>query len=309
MTRIDSMRAATGSAKDSVLHAAEVVAPYADTAKDKASHYAQEARVRLAPKVSQAAEQARVQYGAHVVPRLEQARTHVPPKVDHAAHEAAVRTRKAARQAADYSRPRIEQAVAAAGPVREEATARSVAALAALRGQVSPQQIQKLVRRQQRRARAAEPSRARPSWASWRRRLRRLEVVGQAGQPRLAGRAPRRDRGLRPRSSVLRRRQWPVRPRPRGPGQAGRGRGRRPRQPPLRTGSRGHFSEAADVPGRVPSRLGLARERVRQDTFQQPCGAEDLEVFCPTGLFHVKRPSLQAHCNPPPGMYWSDCEG
>nr|WP_202500223.1 DUF5324 family protein [Streptomyces sp. SID5476] len=153
VTRIESVRAATGSAKDSVLHAAEVVAPYADTAKDKASHYAHEARVLIAPKVSQAAEQARVQYGALVVPRLEQARTHVPPKVDQAAHEAAVRTRKAARQAADYSRPRIEQAVAAAGPVREEATARSVAALAALRGQVSPQQIQRLVRRQERRAR------------------------------------------------------------------------------------------------------------------------------------------------------------
>jgi serine-rich repeat adhesion-like glycoprotein len=38
--------------------------------------------------------------------------------------------------------------------MREEATARSVAALAALRGQVSPEQIQKLVRKQQRRARA-----------------------------------------------------------------------------------------------------------------------------------------------------------
>jgi hypothetical protein len=155
VTRIDSVRAATGSAKGSVLHAAEVVAPYADTAKDKASHYAHETRVRLAPKVSQAAEQARVQYDAHVVPRLEQARTHVPPKVDHAAHaahEAAVRTRRAARQAADYSRPRIEHAVAVAGPAREEATARSVAALAALRGQVSHQQIQRLVRRQQRRA-------------------------------------------------------------------------------------------------------------------------------------------------------------
>ena len=98
MTRIDSVRAATGSAKDSVLHAAEVVAPYADTAKDRAAHYAHEARVRLAPKVSQAADQARVQYGAYVAPRLEQARTHVPPKVDQAAHEAAVRTRKAARQ-------------------------------------------------------------------------------------------------------------------------------------------------------------------------------------------------------------------
>jgi hypothetical protein len=104
VTRIDSVRAATGSAKDSVLHAAEVVAPYADTAKDRASHYAHEARVRLAPKVSQATEQARaqalMQYGAHVAPRLEQARSHVPSKVDLAAHEAAARTRKAARQAA-----------------------------------------------------------------------------------------------------------------------------------------------------------------------------------------------------------------
>lgn len=154
VTRIESVRAATGSAKDSVLHAAEVVAPYADTAKDRASHYAQEARVRLAPKVSQAADQARIQYDAHLAPRLEQARAHVPPKVDQAAHDAAVLTRKAARQAADYSRPKLEQAVAAAGPVREEAASRSAAALAALRGQVSPQEIQKLVRKHERRARA-----------------------------------------------------------------------------------------------------------------------------------------------------------
>ncbi|WP_427921324.1 DUF5324 family protein [Streptomyces sp. cg40] len=154
MTRIDSVRSATGSAKDSVLHAAEVVAPYADTAKDKAAYYAHEARVRLAPKVSLAADQARVQYDAHLAPRLEQARTHVPPKVDLAAQEAAVRTRRAAQQAAEYSRPRIEQAVAAAGPVRDEAAARGAAALAALRGQVSPQEIQKLVRKHERRARA-----------------------------------------------------------------------------------------------------------------------------------------------------------
>jgi hypothetical protein len=154
VTRIDSVRAATGSAKDSVLHAAEVVAPYADTAKDRAAHYAQEARVRLAPKVSQAACQARHQYGAYVAPRLDQARTHVPPKVDAAAQEAAVRTRLAARQAAEYSRPRIEQAVAAAGPVRDEAAARGAAALAALRGQVTAKEIQKLTRKHQRRAKA-----------------------------------------------------------------------------------------------------------------------------------------------------------
>lgn len=160
MTRIDSVRAATGSAKDSVLHAAEVVAPYADTAKDRAAHYAQEARVRLAPRVSQAAEQARVQYGAHVAPRVEQALTHVPPKVDQAAHEAAVRTRKAARQAADYSRPRLEQAAAAAGPVRDEAASRGAAALLALRGQVSPKEIEKLARKHARRARAGRLAKA-----------------------------------------------------------------------------------------------------------------------------------------------------
>ncbi|MFF4270527.1 DUF5324 family protein [Streptomyces sp. NPDC001536] len=160
MTRIDSVRAATGSAKDSVLHAAEVVAPYADTAKDRAAHYTHEARVRLAPKVSQAAEQARVQYDAHLAPRLEQALTHVPPKVDQAAHEAAVRTRKAARQAADYSRPRIEQAVAAAGPVRDEAASRGAAALLALRGQVSAKEIEKLARKHQRRARAGRLAKA-----------------------------------------------------------------------------------------------------------------------------------------------------
>ncbi|KOU58776.1 nosiheptide resistance regulatory protein [Streptomyces sp. MMG1533] len=146
------------------MHAAEVVAPYADTAKDRAAHYAQEARVRLAPKVSQAAEQARVQYDAHLAPRLESARSqalaHVPPKVDQAAHEAATRTRKAAKQAADYSRPRIEQAVAATGPVRDEAAARSAAALAALRGQVSPKEIQKLVRKHERRARAGRLAKA-----------------------------------------------------------------------------------------------------------------------------------------------------
>ncbi|MFJ7018227.1 DUF5324 family protein [Streptomyces sp. NPDC101117] len=160
MTRIDSVRAATGSAKDSVLHAAEVVAPYADTAKDRAAHYAHEARVRLAPKVSQATEQARAQYGVHVAPRLEQARAHVPPKVDLAAQEAALRTRRAALQAAEYSRPKLEQAVAAAGPVKEEAAARGVAALAALRGQVSPKDVQKLVRKHQRRAKAGRLAKA-----------------------------------------------------------------------------------------------------------------------------------------------------
>jgi len=147
VTRIDSVRAATGTAKDSVRHAADVVAPYAGSAKDQAAHYAHETRVRLAPKVSKAAHKARIEYDARVAP-------HVPPKVDQAAHRASVKARRAARQAADYTVPRVEHAVAVAQPVREEAAARSTAALAALRGQVTTKEIQKLVRKRERRSRA-----------------------------------------------------------------------------------------------------------------------------------------------------------
>ncbi|WP_327235580.1 DUF5324 family protein [Streptomyces sp. NBC_01317] len=147
MTRMDSVRAATGSAKESVQHAAEAVAPYAGTAKEQAALYAHEARVRLAPTVSKAAQQARIQYGAYVAP-------HVPPKFDDAAHQAAARTRKAARQAADFTVPRVEQAVATAQPVAQEAAARSAAALAALRGQITAKEVRQLVKKHQRRARA-----------------------------------------------------------------------------------------------------------------------------------------------------------
>lgn len=225
MTRIDSVRSATGSAKDSVLHAAEVVAPYADTAKDRASYYAHEARVRLAPKVSLAADQARVQYGAHVVPRLEQARTHVPPKVDQAAQEAAVRTRKAAVQAAEYSRPKIEQAVAAAGPVKDEAAARGAAAFAALRGQVTPKEIQKLVRKHERRARAGRLAKglavlgilaggAFAAWKWWDKQANPDWLVEPPPRPRCPSRAtsPRWTAALRPCSTP---RSRPSRPRTR----------------------------------------------------------------------------------------------
>ncbi|MER7535545.1 DUF5324 family protein [Streptomyces sp. NPDC097704] len=151
MTRMDSVRAATDSAKESVLHAAEVVAPYAGTAKDQAARYAHEARVVLAPKVSKAASaartQARAQYDSYVAP-------HVPPRVDAAAHRAAVKTRQAARQAADYTVPRVESAVAATGPVLDEAGSRSTAAWAALRGQVTPEDIRKIAKKHERRARA-----------------------------------------------------------------------------------------------------------------------------------------------------------
>ncbi|MEU3713097.1 DUF5324 family protein [Streptomyces catenulae] len=175
MTRKDSVRAATGSARDSVRHAAEVVAPYAGTARDTAMQFAQEARTRVAPKmaeaaqqartrmapvVSEAAQQARAHYDTHLVPRIEHARGALPPKVDAAACRAAHRTRCAARQAADYAGPRVESAVhsarAAAEPVRDEAFARGTAALAALRGEVSAAEIEKLARKNRCRARAGK---------------------------------------------------------------------------------------------------------------------------------------------------------
>jgi hypothetical protein len=160
VTRIDSARAAAGSAKESMRHAAEVVAPYAESARDTASHYAQEAGARLGPKVSSAARQARssakVGYDAHVVPRLVKARGNLPPEVDEAAVRALKVTRKAARQAGDYARPRVEHALAdaraAAGPARDEAVARSGAALAALRTGVTARDIERLARRKARRA-------------------------------------------------------------------------------------------------------------------------------------------------------------
>ncbi|WKX71479.1 DUF5324 family protein [Streptomyces sp. XD-27] len=161
MTRTDSVRAATGTAKDSVLHAAEVVAPYAGTAKEAAAHYAHHARVRLGPKVSHAAHRAGATtaawYHGPVARQVEHARGALPPKVDAAATRAATRTRKAARHAADYTAPRVEHAVAAtravAQPAREEAMARGTAALAALRGQVTAAEITRIAKHRARRAR------------------------------------------------------------------------------------------------------------------------------------------------------------
>ncbi|MFJ6797547.1 DUF5324 family protein [Streptomyces sp. NPDC091268] len=157
MTRKDSVRLAAESARESFLHAAEVVAPYAESAKGAAVHYAQEANERLAPKVSSAADaaarQARTTYDSHLHPRLKAARTHVPPNVDRAATTAVHQSRKAVRQAAQYTQPRVENAIAAAQPMAEELSSRSAAALAALRGQVTAKEVQKLVRRHERRAR------------------------------------------------------------------------------------------------------------------------------------------------------------
>ncbi|OEV02127.1 MULTISPECIES: DUF5324 family protein [Streptomyces] len=162
MTAKKSVRAATGTAKESVRHAAEVVKPHAGQAKDTAARYAHEAGARLGPKVSKAAEQARHSaregYEHYVGPRVAQALDALPPEVDRTAGRAAEHTREAARRAAAYAGPRLETAMtearAAAGPAREEAAQRGAAAVAALRGQVTAEEIEKLTRRRHRRSRA-----------------------------------------------------------------------------------------------------------------------------------------------------------
>jgi Family of unknown function (DUF5324) len=141
VTRMESVRAATGNAKVSARHA--------KSAMDK-----------VAPRVSHATRQAqcaaRDQYEHRVAPRIAHARHTLPPTVDRAATRAARRTRKAARQAADYAGPKMEAARAAAGPAREEAVSRSTAAIAALRGDVTPAEVHKLNRKRVRRARAGK---------------------------------------------------------------------------------------------------------------------------------------------------------
>ena len=215
MTRMDSVRAATGTAKDSVRHAAEVVAPYAEYGQGRAPRTT---RTRPAygwrPRWPQAAapgtravrRPSRTRVSSRPVarcrPRSTQAATTRPP----------CRTRKAARQAADYTAPRIEHAVtqpAAAEPVREEARrpqcrrARRTARPGDGRGDRRSWSAEARAAGQVRPARQAPRRAGHPG----RRRRRRLEVVGQAGQPGLAGRAAGRHRGQRPRPADVGRRQ------------------------------------------------------------------------------------------------------
>jgi hypothetical protein len=158
VNRKERVRAAGGNAKETVRHAAEVVGPYAATARESAVHYAHEAGVYLKPRArsaaDKAAEKARLNYEAHLAPRLEHARHSLPEGMDEAAVKAAERTRVAARRAREAAAPRLEQARAAAGPAREKAAARSAAAFAGLRGELTPREIRKAVRRRERRARA-----------------------------------------------------------------------------------------------------------------------------------------------------------
>ncbi|UED85264.1 DUF5324 family protein [Streptomyces profundus] len=108
--------------KSGVRQAGDVVLPYALSAKESATRCAQQASTYLGPKARLAATQARLRYDAELVPRLERAKV-------------------------------------AAGPAKEHAARRSAAAMAALRGDITPSEIQAVVRRRERRARAGRLAR------------------------------------------------------------------------------------------------------------------------------------------------------
>ncbi|WBB57881.1 DUF5324 family protein [Streptomyces sp. WMMC500] len=158
MTRKNGARTATDTAKHSVQQAAEAMAPYAASARNQCAHMAHEARERFGPKVSDLATSAQVAYCAHLEPRVRKVRRAVPGELDRTAADAARR----ARDAAAYAAPRIVGAAAAtkaaavatkaaAGPATRQAAARGTAALSALKGEVSPAEIDELARKRHRR--------------------------------------------------------------------------------------------------------------------------------------------------------------
>jgi hypothetical protein len=129
-------------------------------AKEAAAQYAGEARTRIAPHLETAVDQARhaarSTVDEHLAPRWEQARAHVPPTVGEAVNrtrEAAAEAATTAREAASTAREVASTARDTAGPYAHEAQLRSAAALAALRGKVSAEDIERLARRIARRER------------------------------------------------------------------------------------------------------------------------------------------------------------
>ena len=106
----------TRNGKATVRQAGDAVLPYALSAKENAARYAHQARAYVAPRASRAATHARHRYEAQLVPRIEQARQ-------------------------------------AAGPAREKAALRSAAAVAALRGDLTAEEIRHTARRRRRRTR------------------------------------------------------------------------------------------------------------------------------------------------------------
>ncbi|GAA1260533.1 DUF5324 family protein [Kitasatospora nipponensis] len=173
MTRLDTARETAGRTVDTL-------APYATGAKETAAHYADEARQRLGPALDalsprleaaagqaragtlHAAQSARVGYARHLAPRVGHAFAALPPgaqestlKAVHRAQEAALAAKHSADRAACHARtstlPRISGALddarAAAGPVVQEAQLRGAAALTALQGNVTAEEIGRLAER------------------------------------------------------------------------------------------------------------------------------------------------------------------
>ncbi|MFE9422421.1 DUF5324 family protein [Kitasatospora sp. NPDC006697] len=140
-------------ARESAGRTLESLAPFAATARESAAQYADEARQRLGPALEAAAEQARQGahsaregYQKHLVPRVGHAWAALPPKSQENALKAVHRAQEAA-LAAKHS---ADHAVAAAVPVVQEAQARGTAALTALQGGVSAEEIGRLAERNRR---------------------------------------------------------------------------------------------------------------------------------------------------------------
>jgi hypothetical protein len=151
VTRIDSVRHAADVTKESVRQAAEVAAPYANTAKDTMVVYGRQA----GEYGRQAGTLAKQQYDARLADRVDQVReqvwAYVPPKAVKAVERAVRRTREGAQDAADATAPYVGTVVAAtrsvAVPVGSEVVTRGSAAVQALRGNVTAAEIDRLVRR------------------------------------------------------------------------------------------------------------------------------------------------------------------
>ncbi|WP_419996564.1 DUF5324 family protein [Streptomyces boninensis] len=143
MKRIDSVRTATGTAKESVKHTAETCADLAHHAKE-----------RYGPRVADMAHDAKHRYDTHVGPHVtknaRKIRSALPEEVDRRAAMAALKTRRAAVRAV----PKVTAAAAAtkavAGPLSREAVGRSRAAVAGLRGEVSAEDVRRIAKKRHR---------------------------------------------------------------------------------------------------------------------------------------------------------------
>jgi hypothetical protein len=150
VSRIDTAREAASRTR-------EQLAPYAQSAKDAAAQYGGEAWHKVAPALGSAVDQARQaaqsRVQSQVMPLWEKGRGNVPPGVDEAVAKAARQAAQQAKIAARQAREAAEQArsiaqervLPAAELAAQEVHDRSLAALPALRGQISLAEVEALV--------------------------------------------------------------------------------------------------------------------------------------------------------------------